>query len=530
MISDQKKEAINVGSLVFISAFLGKLISIPSNMVVASVLGPSDFGLLAIVNTIIQYMSYSSLGMLMNLNREVPISYGRNDLEDVRLTYNVIFTNYSITTILSIIVLFLLWIIGVNFGEGMNITVLGLSAVIVLSSNISSFLNAYLRAEGKFIVYGQFEIVNSTILPLSTLVLAYFFSINGVLLSMAFGHIIGFLFIFFKVGWPKFVFHLSKVKTIALFKTGGLMFTSKVLDGVLLSLGVLIAVYYFSNIEVGILSFALGLIAVKKVPFAKALSITVSRKMALDAGKYGIESYDYFQKYFERTLIIFLLLCTLVVGVAFLIYNVAINLFLTKFQASVDLMLILFASIILYNTRVFIYNYLNVTNQQGLRIKSVIFGILIATCLSILLINKGYGLAGISASISLTYILMAVILIYHTFLQIFRQKKFVVIFLLKLVIATCLLTLTLFLLRDVNWFNATSVFTKYLFVFSELSIQIVVYGLSTCLVFMLLFSKFGVYQEIISLASYSFSKIKSKLPFKNKNRAIEVNLDSNEKV
>ena len=160
----------------------------------------------------------------------------------------------------------------------------------------------------------------------------------------------------------------------------------------------------------------------------------------------------------------------------------------------------------------------------------MIFGILIATCLSILLINKGYGLAGISASISLTYILMAVILIYHTFLQIFRQKKFVVIFLLKLVIATCLLTLTLFLLRDVNWFNATSVFTKYLFVFSELSIQIVVYGLSTCLVFMLLFSKFGVYQEIISLASYSFSKIKSKLPLKNKNRAIEMNLDSNEKV
>lgn len=72
------------------SAVLGKLISIPGNMLVDSVLELSDFGLLATVNTIIQYMSYSSLGMLVNLNREVPISYGRNDFEDVRLTYNVI--------------------------------------------------------------------------------------------------------------------------------------------------------------------------------------------------------------------------------------------------------------------------------------------------------------------------------------------------------------------------------------------------------------------------------------------------------
>ena len=85
-----KKETVKVGTIILVSAVLGKLISIPINIVVASVLGPSDFGVLAIINTIIQYMSYSSLGMLMNLNREVPISYGRNDLEDVRLTHNVI--------------------------------------------------------------------------------------------------------------------------------------------------------------------------------------------------------------------------------------------------------------------------------------------------------------------------------------------------------------------------------------------------------------------------------------------------------
>ena len=90
MISKGKKETVKVGTIILVSAVFGKLISIPINIVVASVLEPSDFGLLSIVNRIIHYMSYSSLGMLISLNREVLTSYGRNYWNEVRLTHNVI--------------------------------------------------------------------------------------------------------------------------------------------------------------------------------------------------------------------------------------------------------------------------------------------------------------------------------------------------------------------------------------------------------------------------------------------------------
>lgn len=514
MISEGKKESVKVGAYVFLSAFLGKLVSVPSTIVVASVLGPAEFGLLAIVNIIIQYMSYSSLGMLMNLNREVPISYGRGDGKDVKLTYNVVFTNYIFTTVGALIILWVLTFLGFDFGDGIGAKILLIVTLIVLSSNMSSFLNAYLRAEGKFIIYGQFEIVSKVVIPLSTLVLAYFFGLLGVLISLALGHLIGFLFIYLKLKRPKFNITFSKSKTVSLFRTGSLMFTAKVLDGILLSLGILIVSYFFSEAEVGIFGFALALIAVKKVPFAKAFSITINRKMGLEAGKNGIQNYQNFRKYFERTLIMFLLLCTLVVGLAFLVYSAAIDLFLDKYKDSIMLMLILFSVIIFYNTRVFIYNYLNITNQMVERIKVLFIGLIVATGMSIFLVNQGYGLLGIAISLAISYLIISLRLILIVFNQVFNRKNEVIGFLVKVSIISVALTALLYFLYGQEWFNSNeegNAFLYYAIVFSEVLLKAVVFVFLCCSLFMILFKNYKVFDEFLGISRHYLSLVFNKL-------------------
>ena len=88
-----------LGQYITASAVLGKFISIPTNIFIAKILGPESYGVLAIIDTIMIYMSYTNLGMLMNLERQVPIEKAKSFLKSklklpTVLPSQIIFYNY----------------------------------------------------------------------------------------------------------------------------------------------------------------------------------------------------------------------------------------------------------------------------------------------------------------------------------------------------------------------------------------------------------------------------------------------------
>ena len=69
----KKHKIVTLGKYVALAAVLGKFLSIPANILIAKFLGPKSFGVLAIVDTLMIYFSYTNLGILMNLERQIPI-------------------------------------------------------------------------------------------------------------------------------------------------------------------------------------------------------------------------------------------------------------------------------------------------------------------------------------------------------------------------------------------------------------------------------------------------------------------------
>ena len=116
-ISHAKKETIKAGGLSLLANIIGKSISMPVGIVVASILGPGDYGTLAIINLVLQYLGYLNLGFLTNLSREIPIAYGKNDKKEVEIIYSTVLTNFTITNLIGISILGGAYIFDYGYGD-----------------------------------------------------------------------------------------------------------------------------------------------------------------------------------------------------------------------------------------------------------------------------------------------------------------------------------------------------------------------------------------------------------------------------
>lgn len=508
MISNSKQEAVKVGVLTLIANLLGKSISIPTSIIVASILGPKDYGLLAVVNIIIQYMSYLNLGVLMNLSREVPIAYGKNDLDEVKLIKNTVFTNYTITTVFSVLLLWILVYLGFDYKESLNYSLVLIITFMVLLANLDSFFHNYVKGEGKFIIFGQYELIIKIGLPLSNVILVYFLGIYGMLYSMMIGHIIGFLFIYTKLNTPKIKFKLNWQKSKILFRTGFMMYLNKIIDGIFISIGVLISSKFLTQSDVGVLSYAMVIASATKVPFADILSITVNRKMAVDSGKYGENDFSIYTKYFGKPLIVFLLLTTTIIGIIVLIYSYSINAFLPKFSESIPLFRVLFFAVVFYNSRYFLYGYLNATRQMNKRTLVTIIAIVVTLSSTWLFVYLNLGIFGVALGVSIGFMLISINTIIVTFSQVFQKRSIALLFLTKLLVISTVLTFLLFLSGEIVIFDNNYFFNlvgKLSILTIDLVLKILIFMIISFLLFSILFKEYRIVKEFKKIWIYSKS-------------------------
>lgn len=447
-LSKDKKETIAVAGLAFSANIVGKFISMPIGIVVASILGPGDYGLLAIVSLILQYLSYLNLGFLSNITREVPIAYGKNDLKEVDQIYSTVFTNFTITTLIGVLFLGGAYGLGYDFGGELLPLHILLIVLIKIAAYTDSYFHTYVKGEGKFMIYGQYEMVTKIAVPIMNLVFVFYFQLIGMLISLAMTHVVGTLFAYIRLGKPKLRFSWNFPMTKKLMSTGILMYFNKIIDGVFISMGVLLAGVMLSKEDVGVLSFALVIASTGKVPFADILTMTIRRKMGVDGGKHGISNYPIFGKYFGENLIIYAILMTSIMGVYVLFYSISVHLFLGKFQASIPIFIILYFSVNFYNIRNFMYAYFNVTRQMNKRSVILLGGIVVNAVLGYLAIKLELGIIGIAGSIAIAFLVVSLNTIFITFKQVFPDSIKRYSFIIKISIISTILTYLLIIFKD----------------------------------------------------------------------------------
>tara|TARA_B110000902_G_scaffold249807_1_gene308362 strand:+ start:57 stop:1595 length:1539 start_codon:yes stop_codon:yes gene_type:complete len=500
---EKQKKIVELAKYIALSAVIGKFLSIPANIFIAKFLGPKSFGVLAIIDTIMIYFSYTNLGILMNLERQVPIEKASLSDKEIKITYSTAFSNYCFTTLFSVILIFLAYLLGITFKTDGSITIFLIIGFILLTRNLNNFVSSFIKAEGEFDVFGKNSFLLSILKPILTLLLAYEFGLYGMLTALVLLNLISALYIFYLSPTVRvFSIRWNKKKTQELFGTGIKLFLGNKLESFLFTIGILLISNFGSIEEVGVYSFALMLISIRQFPFSKAISIVVSREMNLVTGEKGEKNFKEFNHFFQKNIAVYLLFVSLVMGVVLLTFILVTEFYLPKYLKAIPLMQVFFSLVVIHSARIYSDYFFNATNQMEVKIKHTLAAILLSLSLGTLALYFDYGALGIAMSMVISVILTGLPQIYRAILQVSDSKKFSRILLFKLITLSILIELLILFFSSESWMDFLTLEENPVIVVIKFLLSILGYILSCFCLFELFFSKFKI-------SNYSFVFIKN---------------------
>ena len=490
----KKHKIVTLGKYIALAAVLGKFLSIPANILIAKFLGPKSFGVLAIVDTLMIYFSYTNLGILMNLERQIPIEKSSLSYKEMQVTYATAFSNYFATTLFSVFLLILFYCFGITFKTDGSLSLFLIIGLILITRNLNNYVSSFIKAEGEFDIFGKNTFLLSILKPFITLLLAFQFGLYGVLIALVIINLCSVMYIFYLSQTVKFFsIRWNKTKTYELFGTGIKLFIGNKLESFLFTIGILLISNFGSIEEVGVYSFALMLISIRQFPFSKAISIVVSREMNLTAGEKGENNFKEFYHFFQKNMAIYLLFVTLIMGIVLLTFTTVIEIHLPKYLKSIPLMQVFFGLVVIHSARVYSDYFFNATNQMFIKINHTFVAILISLSLGFLALYLNLGAFGIALAMITSIIVTGLPQIYIAIHQVSQNRKSAKFLLFKLLGIAIFLQLTIFIFGDNTlWYNFIFAEQNLITIILKLSSSILGYCISCFALFELFFPKFKI--------------------------------------
>ncbi|MCJ7563449.1 MAG: oligosaccharide flippase family protein [Candidatus Aminicenantes bacterium] len=511
--SIEKRDTIKLTFFISFSVILGRILSMPSGIITAKVLGPSLLGVLAVVNLLTQYAGYTHLGLLQSIPRNVPIAYGRGDLEDVRSTVNTVFTVYFFAGLLSLFVLWILYFSGVRFKGMLDFVLLVIVTLLIVANYANSFLRTYIKGEGKFLLIGKSELIQKMIVPALTIPAVIFYKLKGILFATLVCDAIIIAYYLVSLKRPKFHFYFNLKKTLQLWKIGFIIFVNNISESLFWGVGLLILSAMMSSRHVGLYSFALASLRIVE-GFVEGINMTIHRKMMIDGGKYGTQERSHFRKYTEGILASYLLLNSLIIGSAVLFYIVTIKVILTEYIASIPAMIVLAVGYIIYTSRIILTVYLNITEQLQKRLVIILAALGLNAFMAYVFINFGLGIVGVASACSFNFILIAVSILGLSLKQIYGSLRFALLYTARIIWISAVQTGVLYLFYKWTIFDYSAVanfWHKILLGLIELALKGGLFGLICIGLYFFFFRHFDLYRELKPIVHYVWFSVAKKL-------------------
>jgi O-antigen/teichoic acid export membrane protein len=177
-----KRESILQDTTYYLpSNFLGQFIALLRGIIVRGVLGPLNYGWLYIFNNLIlKYTSYTDIGLINAMDREVPLRRGRKEnTEEKEIEDNV----FSCVLILSIIIGAAIFIYSIvtkkTFFPGFS-SVLKIFAVFLVLHRLSTFFSIFLRTHKKFKLLSKLNVLRAAAALVFIMLFAKRFQLSGI--------------------------------------------------------------------------------------------------------------------------------------------------------------------------------------------------------------------------------------------------------------------------------------------------------------------------------------------------------------
>jgi len=508
-ISSEKKETIKVSSLMVAASVFGKAISVPSNFIVAGLLGPSLLGNIAIINLIVQWSGYTQLGFLTGLWRNVPLAYGRGDPEEARRLSDVTFSIYTILSGLTVVIFLAVFAMRPRFVGFMDWRLASLVGAIIFVGKANSFLRTYVTAEGKFMVLARLEFIAQLVVPSIILGLVLAYGFNGWVVALLLSHLLPGVLCYVWLGRPRFRFKLDFPKIRELMSVGSVLYVNNVMEGLFMSIGTIVTASMMSPDAVGLYAFAAVVAAGSNVPFSDGFVIIMRRKMLVEVGQFGSETKTHFRKYLEKYYVLYSLMMSFFIGNLIILYFHVVNWYLPKFKESLVVLLVLFAGYMVYGSRVILLNYLNATSQLSKRSAALVAGLLVNATLSYTFVSMGYGILGVAAACSVSFVVISVGLIFTVYGQVIGQPRYTWMFLARLFLVSAILTtiLVLFYYWTVVGVDVAGGWVPQVRAAIETILRGIAFSTACLGVHLILFPKFGVWDELKDVAGHMVGRL-----------------------
>lgn len=165
------------------SVVIAHFVTFFGGIVVARLLGPSNFGLWKALQLILAYSIYSALGSLSAMNREVPYYQGKGEIERVNKIRNLVLgQNLVMALILPLGLLFVQCFYPSLLG--LNLKLILFVCALVFLQQVYSYFEILFRSSHNFRMVSNLRLSRTVMDMVMAIILIYFLRLSGRLLAL----------------------------------------------------------------------------------------------------------------------------------------------------------------------------------------------------------------------------------------------------------------------------------------------------------------------------------------------------------
>lgn len=448
-IGKHKKQALKLSAVMSGGSFVIRLIGYPVNMVVAATLGPALLGSLKIFELIRAYSSYTHLGLLPALTRQMPILEAGGDSEESELVQDTVYSASMIAAGVTVIVLWGLYAVGISFHGVMTLSRLVLMTLILVVGRVENYLHSYIKGKGNFVLFTQRDLLIQTLTPFIMLAFVWLWKLDGALAAKLCLSVIGSVLYArdAKVRFPKC--HIDWGRLTKLTALGLKLFFNLIADKIYVMISTTVIASMLLPEDLGQFGFALGVIA-GSVSIISIFEVMLYRHMLDAKGRDWVsKGWRIFKSYLGNPAAGMVFVATVSIVALYFVSVTIVDLFMSQYLHSLECMFILSIGQVGFVASRIPATCMDAGDQLEKRLFVTVGCMVLNAVMSIAVIKIGYGIAAVAWVSTFSSILYAVILSFVVRRQVFGRLMEPVVYILKLSIATAAVFTVVFLLDNV---------------------------------------------------------------------------------
>ncbi|MEX1014978.1 MAG: oligosaccharide flippase family protein, partial [Candidatus Paceibacterota bacterium] len=383
-------------SLYSFSTLLFQASRVLVELAAAKILGPAIWGVWYFLNLAIAYRSFTYLGIVNGMNREVPIKLGGDRKEEAEELKNATFSIVTISAALTSAALFISTLL---INDEYLIKTIYFLIPLFITTQFYYLVNAKLRAEALFEKISQIQIIFALAFPILAIPLSVIIGLEGFILGFTLALATTLIFAYRK-GLFDYSFYFDSRKIKKLISVGFPIMLIGITYTFLSTADRWIIGLLIGTEALGYYSLAIIVFSAMSL-FPRVISEQLYPKMAFDWGK--TKSRDALEKWVDlQTKYTAYMIIPVLTIVLFTVPKI-IRLWLPEYEPGISAIQIIVFGALFKPFSAGWGNVLNIIDKQTWYLAIIIIAVIINLGLNYVLVLVGYGIEGVALGTALTY-------------------------------------------------------------------------------------------------------------------------------